>query len=249
MFFSPGSWIYAQSQCGAQVSNFAIDQDLVSRCCSHSDVKLNNVMMDFTPLCDEPVHPADLSYKRDYSGRAKPPRDRTLRPVKYYHIDFGHASRHKVEDGPPQKFIGNGYGGDLSVPEFKTQEYCDPFPVDVYRVGNIIRMAFTHVSSIIYDLLIISDLWWQGPYGKKRGFEFMEPLLHDMCQDDPTKRPKMNDVVFRFAKIVRGLSSYKLRSRVIDAREARITRLLYVPTHWATQFGRIIRRIPAIPAA
>lgn len=48
-------------------------------------------MMDSLHLYDEPIHVTDSEMKRDYSGEAKSPRSRTIRPVKYYHIDFGNA--------------------------------------------------------------------------------------------------------------------------------------------------------------
>lgn len=47
-------------------------------------------------------------------------------------------------------FIEAGYGGDLSVPEFKTQNYCDPFAVDVYRMGNVVRREFTQVWTFLF---------------------------------------------------------------------------------------------------
>jgi hypothetical protein len=106
-------------------------------------VKFDNVMMDSAPLYAEPIHPVDDSKNRDFTGPSKP-RSRTLYPVKYYHIDFGKARRYNPEDGPPR--ISVGIGGDRSVPEFKTNEDCDPFAVDVFRAGNIIRECFTDVS-------------------------------------------------------------------------------------------------------
>lgn len=105
--------------------------------------------MDHSPLHDELVHPAVPSMVFDYSRSAEKPKSRTERPVKYYLIDFGNAHQSNTEDGPPlTRISGRGYGGDLSVPEFRTQEACDPFAVDVYRVGNIIKQKFTHVRSL-----------------------------------------------------------------------------------------------------
>jgi hypothetical protein len=46
----------------------------------------------------------------------------------------------------------------------------------------------------------------------------MEPLVADMVQDDPAKRPKMDEVVSRFREIEGKLSTWKLRSR-IDRRD------------------------------
>ena len=48
-----------------------------------------------------------------------------------------------------------------------------------------------------------------------RGVEFMWPLVNDMVQDDPGKRPTMDDVVERFEKIRRSLHWWTLRSRLV----------------------------------
>lgn len=104
-------------------------------------------MMDFSPLYDDDVHPTARRFKRDWSGVARDPQTRTLRPVTYYYADFGHTQSYKADDGIPQKPVG--YGGDKTVPEFYTQESCNPFSVDVYRVGNIIRENFTQVRPTI----------------------------------------------------------------------------------------------------
>ena len=44
--------------------------------------------------------------------------------------------------------------------------------------------------------------------------EFMVPLVNDMVQDDPTKRPTIDEVVKRFEEIRRSLPWWKLRSRL-----------------------------------
>lgn len=70
-----------------------------------------------------------------------------MHPVKYYLIDFGHACQYNSDTGPPRIYIGSrGYGGDGTVPEFKSQVDCGPVPVDVYRLGNVIWEGFTDVS-------------------------------------------------------------------------------------------------------
>lgn len=104
-------------------------------------------MMDASALYDEHPHPNNYGVSLDYSHPVKKHHSRVMRPVKYYHIDFGQSKRYDLKDGPPRKYVGN-YGGD-PAPEFRTQEYCDPFAVDVYRVGNIIRRNFAHVSLLL----------------------------------------------------------------------------------------------------
>lgn len=104
-------------------------------------------MMDSVEvLHDEPVHPIEWNMKRDFSGLARKPRSRTDRPVRYYLIDFGLSHQYNPENGAP--LVGGiGYGGDQTVPEFKTQRDCNPFPVDVYRAGNLVR-KFKQVSPL-----------------------------------------------------------------------------------------------------
>lgn len=80
-----------------------------------------------------------------------------------------------------------------------------------------------------------------------RGFDFMQPLLDDMCQDDPTKRPTMSGAVSRFDELVKGLPWWKLRARVIEVEEPHLIRLFRFPLHWMKQAFRIVRRIPAVP--
>lgn len=82
---------------------------------------------------------------------------------------------------------------------------------------------------------------------RKRGLEFMVPLLQDMCQDDPAKRPTMDEVVLRFTEIMKGLSSWKLRTRLADMHERYLEHFFHSSAHWAGQIGRIARRIPAVP--
>lgn len=68
-----------------------------------------------------------------------------------------------------------------------------------------------------------------------------------MCQDDPTKRPTMSEVVSRFEEITKALPWWKLRSRVMEKSESRFISALGLPGHWAKQAYRIMRQIPALP--
>jgi hypothetical protein len=42
----------------------------------------------------------------------------------------------------------------------------------------------------------------------------MQPLISDMVQDDPAKRPTIDEVVDRFADMRKKLGAFKLRARV-----------------------------------
>ncbi|KAG5732433.1 hypothetical protein E4T56_gene8384, partial [Termitomyces sp. T112] len=97
----------------------------------HGDCKSNNVMADTACLFDSPPHPSKKYMKRDFSGMVSKQTSRTLKPVKYYLIDFGLAEIYRPQDAP---FLRQGpWGGDKTVPEHLVPDAlpCDPFAVDV----------------------------------------------------------------------------------------------------------------------
>ncbi|KAJ7680967.1 hypothetical protein DFH06DRAFT_1265694 [Mycena polygramma] len=161
---------------------------------------------------------------------------RTRLLVKYYFIDFGLSRKYDpTEPSPLEPVI---QGGDRSVPEFAIPGnfYCDPYPTDIYYLGNLIRQRFLDRSQGFSDIYV---------YGRC-GFESMRPLVDDMVQDDPTKRPKIDEVVARFAEIQKGLSSWKLRYRVIEKKE-----FTYVPHrivgHWYRRLYYAFRLYQYLP--
>ena len=107
---------------------------------------LLNLMMDARKLYPEPYHPVKTYMKRDFSGNAKP-FTRTQRPPRYFWVDFGISRRYNPEDGTPME--EPIWGGDKTVPEFqRSDEPCNPFPTDIYYLGNLIRETFIQVRGI-----------------------------------------------------------------------------------------------------
>ncbi|KAF8069045.1 kinase-like domain-containing protein [Lyophyllum atratum] len=202
---------------------------------AHGDCKYDNIMADTLHLFDSPPHLCETTMKRDFSGRTSKPASRTRKPVKYYLVDFGLSIIYRPEDGPHRE--APPWGGDKTVPEFLVPNPapCDPFPVDVYCLGNGIRQYFLDGRENLIK--------------PKRGFEFMRELISDMVNDDPSKRPAMSEVTSRFDDIVKGLSNWKLRSRVIDVDEPGSTGFFRSTAHWTRQLGHIVRRCPPIPRA
>nr|GAT59158.1 predicted protein [Mycena chlorophos] len=208
---------------------------------AHRDCNSNNIMMDATPMYPHGFHPDMLHQYRkrdvrygDYSHAKH--YTRTQRPVKYYFIDFGLSRRYTSEQiaaGPLWEDII--LGGDKSPPEHQDERQiqADPFATDIYYLGNLIRWEFI-------------EGWPGRPIYGRRGFEFMKPLVDDMVQDDPTKRPKIDEVVQRFAEIQKGLGWWKLRSRVLGKREFK-----YIPTrivaHWTRFLFSTFSFAPAVP--
>ncbi|KAK1232347.1 hypothetical protein PQX77_004511 [Marasmius sp. AFHP31] len=200
---------------------------------AHNDIKFNNIMADTRPLYGVTPHPA--SYTRSYDWKTLPsPKSRTRRPIKYYLIDFGMCEKYDSSAGPPEK--EPYYGGDLTVPEFAHDKPCNPFAVDVYRLGNVIREGITGGAP--------NDL------GKRKldpTFKFLHPLIADMTQDDPAKRPTMDKVVLRFTGIIKELNEFKLRSRITTTPPHISDKPMFAPVHWTRQFFYFITRAPPIP--
>lgn len=204
-----------------------------------------NIMMDARPLYPEGYHPFLPRRKPDMSGYAKH-LTRTQRPVKYFLVDFGLSRKYAPEDLPPLEPIIAG--GDKSVPEFATVDACDPYPVDVYTFGNLIKMYFLDVSlfATFFDFCLITR---QGDEftSSRSGFDFMRPLVTDMTQADPSKRPTIDEVVERFETIRKGLSSWKLRSRVVKSKDSYFMGFFRGTRHWRRRIVFIVKRVPPLP--
>ncbi|KAG6835590.1 hypothetical protein H0H93_016720 [Arthromyces matolae] len=204
---------------------------------THGDCKFGNFMADTQHLFDSPPHPSRLRMRRDFSGPSKQLASRTLKPVKYYLIDFGLSKVYQPEDAP---FLRQApWGGDKTIPEFRDLAYddaplCDPFAVDVYCLGNYLRQTFL-------------DGYDHGQFrtGHPKGFEFLRELITDMVNEIPSKRPQMVEVSCRFDAILAKQGSLKLRSPIVST-DAHYEFSDWV-SHWSTQLIRIARRIPAIP--
>ncbi|KAH0588446.1 hypothetical protein H2248_004291 [Termitomyces sp. 'cryptogamus'] len=157
-------------------------------------------------------------------------RSRTRKPVKYYLIDFDLSKEYPP--GGPSRLEEPPWGGDKTVPEHLIPDAppCDPFPVDVYCLGNCIRENF-----------LDGDEFHKG----RKGFEFMRELVDDMTNPDPLKRPQMSQAASRLNSIIDGLSDWQLRSPIVEVGQR--TKVTTFVKHWTKQLVRKARGIPAIP--
>lgn len=87
-------------------------------------------------------HPQKQHLNRSFKGEAKY-FSRTERPPRYYFVDFGLSRKY---DSTVSTRVLPIKGGDKSVPEFKHSDVTsNPFPIDVYYVGNMIKEEFLDV--------------------------------------------------------------------------------------------------------
>ena len=68
-----------------------------------------------------------------------------------------------------------------------------------------------------------------------------------MVQEDPTKRPTMDEVVTRFAEIRSKLSTWKLRSRMARNDEIWPVATWRAIKHWYRTVGYVLSRKAALP--
>ena len=111
--------------------------------------------MEPIPLLSDVPHPTHPRCTYDFQGEVKQ-FTRTKRPVRYYVIDFGLSRRFS----PGEVLIAPlNIGGDRSVPEYQDPfEFYNPFPIDVYHLGNMIKTRFMKVSGSFLSFVCAGGL-------------------------------------------------------------------------------------------
>ena len=109
------------------------------------DCTSENVMLDPSKMYLQSFHPIDIWRIKDFRGNAKT-FTRTWRPPRYFLIDFGLSRFYDPANGPP--FDQPLRGGDKSAPEHQDLTTpCNPFPTDVYYLGNLVREDYIQVCT------------------------------------------------------------------------------------------------------
>jgi hypothetical protein len=105
-------------------------------------------MLDPANMYPKSFHPTDLGRSKDFRRKAKQ-YSRTRRPTRYLLIDFGLSRRYDPADGPPSD--EPIHGGDKSAPELQDDKISyNPFPTDVYYLGNLVREEYMQVCKLDY---------------------------------------------------------------------------------------------------
>jgi hypothetical protein len=79
------------------------------------------------------------------------------------------------------------------------------------------------------------------------GMDFLKPLVKDMVQDDPSKRPTMPEVLERFEKIVGSMTKSQLLKRAVRRTEPGHETLFKNISHAWWKMKVSMRGLPAIP--
>ena len=111
------------------------------------DCSDENIMFDGAGMYPKGFHA--ILWNFDANGNQTTPRRRRDVPaVKYYFTDFGISSR--FQDGKPHLVTGTS-GLDREVPELLHLSEYDPFPVDVFILGNVFKHHFVEVRDLLFS--------------------------------------------------------------------------------------------------
>ena len=106
--------------------------------------------MDATPLYPKGFHPVLTSQLPDISGFA-PYLSRVRAPVKYLFVDYD-ISVHIPQDIHPKLTTGC-FGRDREVPELSWDVPYDPFKVDIFIIGNVLKKEFLEASVVLVPVV------------------------------------------------------------------------------------------------
>jgi len=113
----------------------------------------------------------------------------------YYYIDYG-ISVHFPTTTEPKLIVGDD-GRDQEVPELSETVPYDPFEVDVFIIGNLLRRYFYDVFSNV---------------------DFLVPLFTSMVKQNPSERPSAAEALEQWKSIRDTVPLYK-RSWAVRGRE------------------------------
>ncbi|KIP02951.1 hypothetical protein PHLGIDRAFT_37667 [Phlebiopsis gigantea 11061_1 CR5-6] len=151
---------------------------------AHRDCAMPNIMMDADDLFPEGFHPVNLNDLPDSSDEA-PVLPRANRSVNFYYVDFG-ISVHIPNDSANQLVVGDD-GRDQDVPELSTDVPYDPFKVDIFILGNLLREEFEV---------------------KFTNLSFLRSLAGSMTATNPASRPNAIEALAKWQGIRSHLLSF-----------------------------------------
>ena len=112
-------------------------------------------MLDAThmyPLGFHPVHSILMADARTYA----PVVSRLEAGVKYYFVDYGISSY--FQPGSLRELVVGTAGRDQDVPELSDNVPYDPFKVDIFTIGNVLRGELQAVGSHSSVNILVSFL-------------------------------------------------------------------------------------------
>lgn len=154
-------------------------------------------MMDGSSIFPSGFHPSSQNSLPDLRGDAIPMRRSDAKNIKYFFIDFSLASF--FEDGKEPRRVVGRVGEDTLAPELSDDVPYDPFPVDVYILGDVIRKTFLEVYILFRHITTEKADKISKKYSN---LTFLRPLTEAMMLCDPNGRPSAPEALDQFRTIL-----------------------------------------------
>jgi hypothetical protein len=103
--------------------------------------------MDASAMFPRGFHPLLPYFLPDNPFQSAPRTPRSQVRVSYYFVDYGISSY--FPPGHSRKLVTGGDGRDQEVPELSDTIPYDPFPVDVFIIGNMFRTELFMVRDFL----------------------------------------------------------------------------------------------------
>jgi hypothetical protein len=153
-------------------------------------------MMDADAMYPEGFHPIGMNRTPDGSRQAFHT-TRTVAGVRYYFVDFG-LSVHTSEANSQMLVTGNN-GRDQDPPELSDTVLYNPFKLDIFIIGNMLKQEFCQVGvvrrhQLPFQLRVVQRF---------TNLDLLEPLIQEMTNPVPALRPDAAEA-FALWKGIRG---------------------------------------------
>ncbi|KAI0040972.1 hypothetical protein FA95DRAFT_1683491 [Auriscalpium vulgare] len=172
---------------------------------AHRDAALPNIMMDASAMFPQGFHPIYQSDLPDLSGEA-PSYSRLSAGVKYYFVDYGISSEFPLDSDPASRLVVGTLGRDQEPPELSDTVPYDPFKLDIFVIGNIIRREY---------------------YEAATNLDILRPFVVLMTNSDPNMRPPARKLLEQWRLMRRSHSAVSRHWRIRLRRESVVERLFW----------------------
>ncbi|EED81131.1 predicted protein [Postia placenta Mad-698-R] len=139
-------------------------------------------------------------------------------PIKYYYVDYG-LSVYIPPDIHPKLVLGD-FGRDQDVPELSLTVPYDPFKVDIFIIGNMLKRIFHDQYSNVGFLL---------------------PLIQRMTQHDPASRPNAQEALQQWQSIRRTIFRFHRQWRLQSRSDNWLVTLIRDAIHLRTMVASSLR--------
>ncbi|KAI0316324.1 kinase-like domain-containing protein [Amylostereum chailletii] len=194
---------------------------------AHRDCSEPNIMMDASAMYPLGVHPVYDVYLPDgITPSSDSMISRSKAGVKYYFVDYGISSH--IPSDQPSKLVVGLLGRDRAVPELSDTVPYDPFKVDIFSIGLLLRKEFTKVYSNV---------------------AFLEPLINKMMKRSPGDRPTAIEALSQWRDIRRRVSVVARYWRLRPRGEHAIARVVWGTVHVMSSASQATKWVFEVPHA